>query len=318
MSEPKRIVLPTIFENMSVNAWLFTSPEPVLIDCGEKTEASWEALNNGLKTHGLRIQDIKKVIITHAHLDHMGMAAKIAEHSDAMIWVSEYVYDWAINLEKMLDNRTHTIVKVSKANLPASFASEHFSFGYEKLAPYWDEIPKDKLRVFSVEDQLEFAGQTWDVVYTPGHCVNQTCFFQKESGYFFSADMLLKMIPIPIIDPKVDMPEERVSCLSMQLESYQKLLALDIKKVFPGHYEAFDKVHQVIEKQIKKIQERKVACFEAIDTGQHQFLSIWQNVYGRRINPATFFMIVGLLDLLMEEGRIKAKEVDGLLEYYKA
>lgn len=316
IQEPIRIELPTIFENMSVNAWLFKYPEPVLIDCGEKTDASWVALEKGLAQQGLTIQDIKKVIITHAHLDHIGMANKITEHSEATIWVSEYVHDWAINLEEMLDKRTETIVKVSRANLPESFVYDHFSFGYDKLSPYWEEIPAERLRIFSIHEELNFGGQAWKIIYTPGHCINQTCFFQEESGYLLSADMLLKMIPIPIIDAKIENPEERVHCLKMQLTSYQSLLNLDIKKVFPGHYDIFDNAHKVIQQQIDKIQERKAACLELIQNEKHDFLDIWQNVYGRRMNPATFFMIVGLLDLLLEEEKVEAREEEGILKYF--
>ena len=115
--EPIKIELPTIFEGMTVNAWLFKSPEPTLIDCGEKTDKLWDALINGLKINGLGIRDLKKVIITHAHLDHIGMAKKITDHSDATIWVSEYVYDWATDLKTMLDRRTAAIMDIHAQKL---------------------------------------------------------------------------------------------------------------------------------------------------------------------------------------------------------
>ena len=83
MTEPIRIELPTMYGMKSVNAYLFLTPELTLIDCGEKTDASWDALQTALAKHGLAIKDIKRVIITHAHVDHIGMAHKISEESGA-------------------------------------------------------------------------------------------------------------------------------------------------------------------------------------------------------------------------------------------
>ena len=118
MTKPIRLELPTVFETMSVNSWLFIEPEPVLIDCGEKTDKTWDALNKHLHSHGLNISDISKVVITHGHLDHMGMANKICQHSNAEIWMNELIYDWAIDLEKMLDRRTDAILSIARGNMP--------------------------------------------------------------------------------------------------------------------------------------------------------------------------------------------------------
>ena len=98
MNQPVHIELPTQFMG-TVNCFLFKDPEPVLIDCGDKTKGAWEKLVASLKAEGLRLQDIKKVIITHAHVDHMGMSKRIVEASGAKIWVSEITYDWAWNLK---------------------------------------------------------------------------------------------------------------------------------------------------------------------------------------------------------------------------
>ncbi len=313
--EPIQIELPTIFESMTVNTWLFKGPEPTLIDCGEKTDKLWDALINGLKINGLGIADLKKVIITHAHLDHIGMAKRITEHSDATIWVSEYVYDWAIHLKMMLDRRTGVIMEVMDKNLPSEIKEAYFKFGYDELADYWDEIPKDRIQVFPMEGSLNFGGDDWEIIYTPGHCINQTCFYNPKNGYLLSADMLLPIIPIPIIDAGLRPPYNRVKTLPMQLESYKKLKKLAITKTFPGHFSAFENALALIEKQENKIHVRKEKCFELIENGVTQVIKMVHQVYPNRINDATIFMVIGLLDILMDEGRIEHQEIDGLYHY---
>jgi len=316
--EPIQIELPTIFEDMTVNTWLFKGPEPTLIDCGEKTDKLWDALITGLKINGLGIEDIKKVIITHAHLDHIGMAKKITEHSDATIWVNEYLYDWAVDLKTMLDRRTDAIMGVMNKNVPEKLKKEYFGFGYETLVPYWDEIPKDRIKVFPMEGQLNFGGADWDIIYTPGHCINQTCFYNPENGYFLSADMLLKMIPNPIIDASLQPPYTRVKSLVMQLASYEKIAKLNITKTFPGHFEPIEDAHALITKQVAKIRQRTENCFALIQSGVSLAMDLAHGVYPNRINNATLFMVIGFLDILQEEGRIFSVEKEGIQYYYEA
>ena len=315
--EPIQIKLPTIFEGMTVNAWLFTGPEPTLIDCGEKTAKLWDALINGLEINGLGIADLKKVIITHAHLDHIGMAKKITEHSDATIWVSEYVYDWAIDLKTMLDRRTEAIMGVIRKHYTQKLITKHFNFGYKDLVPYWDEIPKDRIKVFPMEGQLNFGGDDWDIIYTPGHCINQTCFYNPKNGYFISADMLLKIIPNPIIDAGIKPPYTRAKSLVMQLASYEKIAKLTITKTFPGHFDAFENTPEVIKQQVQKIRHRTEKCFALIQSGIHSAIDLANAIYPNRINNATLFMVIGFLDILQEENRITSTKKNGLL-YYNA
>ena len=314
--EPIQLELPTIFEDMTVNSWLFLEPEPVLIDCGEKTDKLWGVLVEKLAEHGLTIQDIKKVIITHGHLDHLGLANKITQMSNATIYVSEYVYDWAVDLKTMLNRRTDAILSVVSKNLPPKYQEEYFGFGYDLLSKYWDEIPADRIKVFPMEGTLNFGGDDWDIIYTPGHCINQTCFYNPKNGYFLSADMLLKIIASPIIDAGLEPPYTRTKSLVMHLESYKKIAKLNITKVFPGHFKAFENAHEVIEKQVNKIHARKEKCYSLIQVGVHEVEELVAKIYPNRVNNATLFMVIGILDVLQEENRIEFVEKDGKWRYY--
>lgn len=315
--EPIQLLLPTIFEGMTVNSWLILEPEPTLIDCGEKTDQLWDALVSQLAQHGLTIKDLKKVILTHGHLDHMGMAKKITEHSDATIWMNEYLYDWAVDLKKMLDRRSSAIKQVMDAHYTAEYSQkEGLSFGYDELSPYWEEIPAERIQTFSVDQTLNFGGDDWEVIYAPGHCINQTCFFNPKNGYFFSADMLLRMIPSPIIDADLQPPYGPQKSLVMQMETYKKVAQLKITKTFPGHFSSFDNAHELIEKQVGRIHLKKEKCFSLIQNGVSKALDLANEIYPNRINHATLFMVIGFLDILQEENRIESELVDGLLHFY--
>ncbi len=313
MNEPIQITLPT-FDNSTVNVWLFLEPEPVLIDCGEKTDKAWQALQDGLHQHGIKVSDIKKIIITHAHIDHMGLANRITQHSDAMIYVSEYVYDWAVDLKTCLDKRTETIRKVFVAN--DKNLTQPLLFDYKMLAPYWDEIPKERLVTFPMEGTLEFGGKEWEIIYAPGHCINQTCFYQKETKQFFSADALLKIFPIPIIDYQIQEQNQRTKSVPETIETFKKILEMDIDVIYPGHWETIYNPQEIIQNQINRVERKTEAVYQLIKNGTHDFATIYQHIYPKRVNPATRFMVVGFLDILLEQQRIEGKEEDGQLFYY--
>ena len=88
-TQPIRIALPTGMQVGTVNVYLFTDPEPILVDAGIKSAESWDALQEGLANYGLTVMDLSRVIITHAHVDHDGQAGTIVTNSDADVWISD-------------------------------------------------------------------------------------------------------------------------------------------------------------------------------------------------------------------------------------
>ena len=314
MLNPILIEVPTIFESMTVNCWLIKEPKPILIDCGELTDQAWDALEEGLANEGLKIKDLTKIFITHAHLDHMGMANKITQHSDAEIWVSEWVYPWAVDLKKSLDQRDAALVSAYK-----EYGMERVpQFGYKQLSPYWEKIPEDRLKIFPMNGTVSMGGREIEVIHAPGHCINQTCFFQRETGELFSGDMLLEIIAPPILDMNPLPPHERTQSLSMMLESFQKFRELPIKVAYPGHMGIIEHAKETIDSQVKRIHRKKEKTFELIQSGINHFSQLWPALYKKRLTPPSFLMTLGFLDLLRDEGRILINPENGNLHAIEA
>jgi len=70
-----------------VHVYVIRQDPVTLIDTGVDIPESREALIDGLKQHGLTARDIRRVLLTHAHVDHMGLAAWVREESGAEIWL---------------------------------------------------------------------------------------------------------------------------------------------------------------------------------------------------------------------------------------
>ncbi len=78
-----QIVVPTPFAVGPVNCYVALSDPITLIDVGPRQPDSRAALHAGLSELGLKTSDLRRIIITHAHADHYGLAAELVRESGA-------------------------------------------------------------------------------------------------------------------------------------------------------------------------------------------------------------------------------------------
>ncbi|RMG93339.1 MAG: MBL fold metallo-hydrolase [Chloroflexi bacterium] len=318
MSAPIRIELPTNLQVGSVNAYLFTEPEPVLIDTGLKMPESWAALLAGLQAHGVAVADLRRIVITHPHVDHCGQAGVLAEQCEAVIEVADVGYRWLIEFPEMWRKR---IAYYQREFLPrVGFSPEVIGLvsGYmEQLVEVYAPLPKERVRPFASDGVLELGGMSWQVLYMPGHASTQTCFYQPETRQFIAADMLLPKTPTPIVE-RPSHGQSRQPALPIYLQSLDKVEALDIQTVYPGHGDPFTNHRQLIQKQRARIQLRKEECYTLIQNGHHTVLELLMKMYAHypeQIRFAGLWMLVGYLDLLKADGLIIEKEINGVWHY---
>lgn len=82
-------------------------------------------------------------------------------------------------------------------------------------------------RVLTDHDVISLGGREVEALHTPGHSPGHLCFWEKETGYLFTGDLVYKdtlLAYYPSTDPEA------------YLASLEKLAALPAKRVFPGHH----------------------------------------------------------------------------------
>lgn len=319
-AQPARLELPTGLPVGTVNAYLFTEPEPILVDTGVKSPASWEALLYGLGAQGLTVADLSRVIITHAHVDHYGQASDIAEQSDTEIWVCDLGASWLEATAAMWAQRTRFYSEffLPALGLPAAGAGTLLS-GIQALETLGSPVPANRLHTFPVDGVLQMGGRSWQVLHTPGHASMQTCFFEPDTGLLLAADMLLATTPAPVVESPVDGSYDRVPALPRFLESLDVLEALEISLVLPGHGRPFDDHREVIRRQRERIQLRKNECLEWIEAGFHTVSDLLDKMYAHhppQFRFAGLWMLIGYLDLLEQKGRVEPRTIEGIWHYY--
>lgn len=315
-SPVKGIPLPTPFPVGPVHVYLIEGPEPTLIDTGPNMEEAWEALVEGLAWLGLSFRRIHRLIITHGHADHYGLAARIVKASGAQVlahegdarFIEEHpeeLYRWTAFLERFLP----------QAGLSPSQASWFRERINQRHAGYAEAVKlSGRLRD---GDELRIGGLILRVVHTPGHSPGSLCLYEPREGFLLSGDTLLeKITPNPVLQAFDNFFGERFENLVHYLESLKKLEALPIRKVLPGHRSEIQNVKTRIEAIRLKIEERKGKLLEILRGRELTLLQATERLFpdlDERQLLLALFDGLAHLDLLKREGLVEYRRKNGLI-----
>ena len=234
-----RLVLPLPFPGLDrVNAFALTGEEPALIDCGmhlpDEADHGWDDLVAALETCDLRPGDVKRLVITHPHIDHYGMAARFVEESGCEL---------VMHAEADTDLAMYRDPEAIAARVRSLF-SDHGITDEAELAELtafedWRRFLSGVVEATNpvADGDTVMAGdRTWQVVYTPGHAHGHICLWDPEDRLLVSGDHLL-----PTITPHIDFKRgETDNPLGDFLESLAKVEKLDPAMVLPGHGHPFE------------------------------------------------------------------------------
>ena len=295
----------------TVNSYLIKKPAITLIDCGEDTDASYEALEKGLQESNLQIIDIERIVITHAHVDHIGMASRLANVSGCEVWVSDVCLPWAIHVEKKWKERYDAMIRTMRRMIGEDEISL-IAKNYEQLGTLvetlWKSIPEKYIHTFHHEGHIALTDEQWDVIYAPGHSSTQTCFFNQRTSQLFSADMILHRTPTPVIEASPFHEDDRSHGILELLQSFERFENIPSKHTYPGHYEPMGEIGDLVRRQVKRIFDRTEECYSLIAGGTDHFMGLFNHMYRNTWNIPGFNMLIGYIDILLEEGRIRVDD----------
>ena len=144
-----KIVVPTPFYVGPVNCYLVRNDPVTIIDVGPNTEEAYSALRHGVEQLGLRLDAIKRIIVTHAHVDHYGLASRVQEISGAKV----YLHSW--EAEKLAHPQDYTDHRrlLARAGVPAE-TIEEFEQSYARIHP----LTSEKFVFETLEDEGDREG----------------------------------------------------------------------------------------------------------------------------------------------------------------
>jgi glyoxylase-like metal-dependent hydrolase (beta-lactamase superfamily II) len=272
------ISLPTPFYIGPVNVYLIAEDPVTLIDTGPKTKAANDALHEGLRKARIRVSDIRRIVLTHAHEDHCGLARSVRDEAkDAEVLIHAWETGHRIGRLAYEEHRT-LLVRAG--------------------------VPPD-----------EFETGTLRIVHTPGHTPGSCSFVREADRTVIAGDCVLKRItPNPVLSPDPIDPSKRFASLAEYLVSLARLRTFAPTLVHGGHGEPVHDFEELFNRYFRAIRDRQAEVIRLLPKTGATAWEIAREMFPGADDVHRFLAVseaVAHLDLAHSEGKIEVEFGDG-------
>lgn len=188
--------MPLPFALDHINLWLLADEHDgqaswTIVDTGyglDNVRAAWENILGRLTA------PVSRIIVTHFHPDHIGLAQWLQEKTGAPVWMTaaEYLTAHAVFHESSGHGTQPMLRQFVRHGLDAEriAALEKRSNSYARGVP---ALPHHYFRMFE-GDRFPIGGKTWQIRVGYGHSPEHASLYCAEAGVLISGDMLLPKI----------------------------------------------------------------------------------------------------------------------------
>jgi glyoxylase-like metal-dependent hydrolase (beta-lactamase superfamily II) len=312
------ISLPTPFYVGDVNVYLIREDPVTLIDVGPKTPEAAAALACGLAENGLRFSDVRRIVLTHAHEDHCGLARQIRDQAkDAEI----LVHDWETGhlFGRLAQEEQRKLLL--RSGVPPAVIDDMRGL-YEEISLLTDALDDGEFEPLRDEMQLEFERGSLTVLHTPGHTPGSCSFARESNRTLICGDCVLKRItPNPVLSPDPVNPEKRFPSLAEYLVSLAKIRDYKPTLVHGGHGEPVTDFEEIFHRYVRSIDDRQQRVIALVPkTGTTAFAlakDLFPNSFDHDVHR--FLAIseaVAHLDYAHSQGKVEVEVKDGV-EFFR-
>ncbi len=315
-----QLPIPTPFAVGKVNCYLIEDEPLTLVDTGPNSGRSLDVLGESLAAHGHAIEDIDLVLVTHNHLDHIGLTQIVVEHSGAEVAAlgaaARRLADYDAESER---DDEFAVELMLRSGVP-----EQTAMALQSVSSTFREWggPVNVTRPLADGETVDLAGRRLEVLFRPGHSPMDTVFWDAERQMGFVGDHLLPHISSnPIIARPLDGSAGRTHSLSAYLDSLAKTRELPAGSIlFPGHGEPIDDHAQLIDGRFASTERRKEKLLRLLGEGSRSGYELAQSMWGNIAVTQAFLTlseVIGHMDLLEAEGRVR-EVFDGAVNRFEA
>jgi glyoxylase-like metal-dependent hydrolase (beta-lactamase superfamily II) len=336
------LAVPTPFAVGRVNCYLVEDDPLTLVDAGPNSATSLTALEAALADRGHRIEDLERIVVTHQHIDHIGLVEILAKRSGAEVCALDRLAPWLADYrQQMEDNDSFSAAIMLRNGIPQDVV--HALRAVSASFRAWGG-PAHVTRPLAEGELLEFASRAWRVLHRPGHSPSDTVFWDEASGELFGGDHLIKRIssnpllskplePLPHAGDEGsektatpsggaaevrDDPARRPRALMTYLDSLRLTRAMDLSVVFAGHGEPVEEHAALIEERFLMHKRRANKMYALIAARPRNAYELAQEMWGNVAVTQAFLTlseVLGHVDLLIDEGRVVEREADGVVHF---
>lgn len=311
--------IPTPFAVGKVNCYLIEDEPLTLVDTGPNSGKSLDELTGLLAERGHSTKDLKLVVVTHQHIDHLGLVEILVEHSGAEVAALGAAAKRLAAFDEDAEREDRFAVEVMlRSGIP-----EEVTAALQSVSRSFRSWGSHVTVTRPLDDGGEVAlrDRRLEVFHRPGHSPSDTIFWDEERRLLLAGDHLLAHISSnPLISRPLDGADRRTQALVTYIESMQKTREMPAEIVLSGHGEPITDHVALIDARLAAHRRRKEKIFgliaERARTGYELAQALWGNV---AVTQAflTLSEVIGHADLLVNEGRVREVD-DGTVIRYEA
>lgn len=294
--------IPIPFTVGSVNIYAVKGPGGYyLIDAGIITDEARKLINEWLP------DPLAGIMITHGHLDHLGLAGELAKARGCPIYMNSIEY--RRSRDPMFRSRVMALL-MENGGVPSGLIAEVLQSFRNSMQDFIRPLTGAEVKETLPGQKFATELGPLEVLYTPGHSIGHCCFYLSEDKTLFSGDHILaSILPNPLLDMTVD--GNRRFAYMEYLQSVDKIASLSIQRVYPGHGPSFDNLKKVLNKirifDMKREKMVVAALSEKFKTPFEVAQKIYPGLKGYDIF-LSLSKIWGQLDLLEQQGKVISLE----------
>jgi glyoxylase-like metal-dependent hydrolase (beta-lactamase superfamily II) len=317
-----RLSIPTPFAVGRVNCYLIDDDPLTLIDTGPNSGKSLDELERALAGHGRRITELGLIVLTHQHMDHIGLLEVLVRRSGAEVAALDLLAPYLADFRQSAIADDEFAQSVMRRNgVPGdliavlgamSAAFRAFGSGASVTHPLRDG------------EELVLRDHSFQALHRPGHSPSDTLFWDRRRRIAIAGDHLLaKISSNPLVSRPLDGSawEPRPQALVSYIESLRRTRELPAEMVLAGHGPPITDPAALIDERLRLHGRRASKILGLLGEGPltayEIALKIWGNV---AVTQAylTLSEVLGHLDLLVGEGRARKRAHDGASRYETA
>jgi glyoxylase-like metal-dependent hydrolase (beta-lactamase superfamily II) len=317
-----RLAVPTPFLVGRVNCYLIEDEPLTLIDTGPNSGKSLDELEQALAKHGYSIEDLGLIVITHQHMDHVGLLEILARRSGAEVAALDALGPYLADFSQSAtadDEFSQGIMR--RYGVPSDLATVLGSVGAAFRA---FGSSGDVDRGLRDGEELALRDRTLRVFHRPGHSPSDTIFWDEQRKILLAGDHLLAhissnpLVSRPLVAASNGTPVQRPRALVDYLTSMRATSELPAELVLSGHGDPIRDHRGLIEERFRMHERRARKMLRMLEdgplSGYEVALRMWGNV---AVTQAylTLSEVLGHMDLLIGEGRVEEQEDGGIVRF---
>lgn len=303
-----------------INVWVLEDGDGVaLVDTGldiAPCREAWEALFEG----PLAGRDVTRVICTHFHPDHLGLAGWLTERFGAPLWMTrgEWLFGRMLSVDIRATPPREAIAYWRAAGWDQARIEVEAAKGWGRFASVVSPVPVGFVRM-EEGDRLAIGARAWRVIVGSGHCPEHACLVDDDAGLMIAGDQVLPRITSNV---SLSLSEPEADPLGDWLASIGKLKGLsDTLLVLPSHGEPFTGLHARLDALAHGHRDRLDALHAKLDEPRRA-VDCFGTLFARQIDDSMLGLATGEalahLRRLEVEGRARREVKDGVFWYRAA